>query len=46
MNNLNMKHTFGIFLGVILLFVSYGCGGKDAAPKTITNEVKKKLLYW
>ena len=41
MNNLNMKHTFGIFLGVILLFVSYGCGGKEAAPKTITNEVKK-----
>ena len=36
-----MKHTFGIFLGVILLFVSYGCGGKEAAPKTITNEVKK-----
>lgn len=36
-----MKHTFGIFLGGILLFVSYGCGGKEAAPKTITNEVKK-----
>ena len=39
MNNLKLKHTFGVLLGIILLVVSYGCGGKEAGPET--SEVKE-----
>lgn len=39
MNKFKLKHTFGVLLGTILLVVSYGCGGKEAAPET--SEVKE-----